>query len=216
MNKKKILTPVLIIILLGVIPALINGWGCSARKSNSSITKIQNMRDSLNQNNSGTFKKVNSMDIMNYSTNSHYQRFRFFLNELTKEFVFLQPYINHFPIVLLFLSPVFFVLKSFNNRSEYSWMWKFCLWTGWITSALTNLSSYLKPGGVFSADNEILIRHAIAGELTFWLSGLTLGFSFLTQRWKSKFWIQIIIFTLLLITCVMAFYSDFLINNNLS
>lgn len=215
MNKKK-LTPVLIIILLGVIPALINGWGCSARKSNSSITKVQNIRDSLNQNNSGTFEKVNSMDITNYSTNSHYQRFRFFLNELAKEFVFLQPYINHFPIVLLFLSPVFFVLKLFDNRSEYSWMWRFCLWTGWITSALTNLSRYLEPVGISSTNNEILIRHAIAGELTFWLSGLTLGFSFLTQRWKFKFWTQIIIFMLLLITCVMAFYSDFLINNSLS
>lgn len=215
MNKKTFLTPILIIILLGVIPSLINGWGCSARKPSSSIMEIQDMRDSLNQNNSRTSGKVNSTDIINFSTNSNYQRFRSFLNELAKEFVFLHPYINHFPIVLLFLSPVFFVLKLFNNRSEYSWMWKFCLWTGWITSALTNLSRYLKPGGVSSTDNEILIRHAIAGELTFWLSGLTLGFSFLTQRWKSKFWIQIIIFMLLLVTCVMTFYSDFLINNNL-
>jgi uncharacterized membrane protein len=125
--------------------------------------------------------------------------------DFLKEFPNLHPLIVHFPISLLVLGVLAQLAVLFSPENiQLKWLTFILLLGGCIGSLIAIQTAVHISGDADEKAIPIFETHELFGKLTFWFSLLATIFRFITIKWFSKKWLEIIVTALIFTTAIFV------------
>lgn len=108
------------------------------------------------------------------------------IENMRRKLSIIHLYVVHFPIVLIFLAPIFWTLNYFKPRPEFLFSAKLFLWLGFVSIIIAMITGH----GVSSSRKEAILleQHAIWGELVVWCMGAAIVIRVFLKRWSVHPW----------------------------